>query len=139
VWLDNAAAERVVATLCQASLALAKGASDNAVRSVEPTGHQLPCPVCRGTMSTQRIANAWLDVDRCDAHGTWYDRGELERVARSAHVHVGDWRSTPAPAPPPPTSAPLTEASDSSSAEVAAEVAVHGGFVLLEVLFAMLE
>lgn len=99
VWLDSVVSARVIEVTCEAALGLA----DNVARSVpartdEPPQHALHCPVCQASMATTRVATAWLDVDCCAEHGTWYDRGELQRVARTAHLRTQDWRDTPAPA-----------------------------------------
>ena len=43
-----------------------------------PAQRRLACPVCGGAMSTLR--RGLIELDRCDAHGVWLDRGELEHV-----------------------------------------------------------
>ena len=99
VWLDHATSAWVLERGCQASVALSQRAAEHAQAPTEPTPHELTCPQCQQPMETVRIAQAWLDVDRCQQHGTWYDRGELERVARSQAQAADDWRNAPAPAP----------------------------------------
>lgn len=37
------------------------------------------CPVCGVTMQ-KRMSDAGIEVDYCDWHGVWLDRGELERL-----------------------------------------------------------
>ena len=98
VWLDAETSARVIDTACQATVQLAQQASQHGQAEVDTsTQHALACPTCQGTMRTTRVAKAWLDIDSCDAHGVWYDRGELERVARTAKIATSDWRQVQAP------------------------------------------
>jgi hypothetical protein len=43
----------------------------------------MACPVCRAAL------RAWsakgIVIDRCDAHGVWFDRSELDQLVASAH------------------------------------------------------
>lgn len=39
------------------------------------------CPVCTRPMASVRSGHVTLDV--CEAHGTWFDRDELGRLARN--------------------------------------------------------
>ena len=56
----------------------------------EPDFVYLACPVCRRTMNRQNfMRRSGVIVDQCLDHGTWFDRGELERAA--AFVASG-WR-----------------------------------------------
>lgn len=45
----------------------------------------LSCPVCADATRRVEIANTVNGVDVCDAHGTWFDRDELEMFVKS-HV-----------------------------------------------------
>ncbi|MEM6790208.1 MAG: zf-TFIIB domain-containing protein [Myxococcota bacterium] len=151
VWLDLATADHVVRTVCEGSLALSRRAADAAAQPSRPQAMLLQCPVCTHTMEPQRVATAWLDIDVCRAHGTWYDHGELEKVARATQRDVGDWRSRPAAAPAVGAVAggaavgvATHEAAgasflDTGAGEVAAEVAVEAGswalFAIIEALF----
>lgn len=136
VWLDRLTSERVVKNACQASIALARAAAESARPDVQPAAHHLSCPVCRAQMQTERVAKAWLDIDVCEAHGTWYDRGELERVARTANLQPGDWRNAPPAAAPPRE---RESSFDVDTADVATAVAVEGTFVLIDVLLALFD
>ena len=54
----------------------------------------LACPVCRGPMATLR--RGLVEVDRCDEHGVWLDRGELEQVLgreRRQGKRLDRWRA----------------------------------------------
>ena len=53
------------------------------------------CPVCDETMDEPLIFD--IPIDRCAAHGMWFDKAELEKVI--AHSRAEGWRSQPAPAP----------------------------------------
>lgn len=49
------------------------------------------CPVCSSPARRVEIANTVNGVDVCDAHGTWFDRDELEMFVKShADARAGD-------------------------------------------------
>jgi Zn-finger nucleic acid-binding protein len=108
VWLNQELAEELSAALEQKiALAFEEEATligDEAARrallpDVDTARADLPCPICRAPMQRVRIARAYLEVDSCSSHGTWFDRGEMQRVARS----LKDCGTTPVrPAAPPP-------------------------------------
>jgi Zn-finger nucleic acid-binding protein len=37
-------------------------------------------------MRRERVANAGVDIDICDAHGAWFDASELRAIARASNV-----------------------------------------------------
>ena len=81
-FLDAVAADSVVRALdesAQRAAALA-GSNPHATRVVDNLAKlaHVDCPVCHTRM--QRFAVGPVDVDTCVAHGTWYDRCELEDV-----------------------------------------------------------
>ena len=76
MWLDE---ERVEA---QAPLAYTGGAYS-----------ERHCPACDETMDEPRIYD--VPVDRCAAHGIWFDKAEFEEVLKRSR---GD---APAPVPEP--------------------------------------
>ena len=143
VWLDNATAQHVVDSVCEATLGMARSAAEAAAVPSRPAAQGLKCPACGQNMKATKVQAAWLDIDVCDAHGTWYDHGELEKVARATKRDVGDWRSQPKPAPPmtmnpqPPSQG--GGYMDDGTSEVVAEVAIEAGgwavFALIEALF----
>ncbi len=59
-------------------------------------GESLPCPICRAGL------RAWtargVVIDRCDAHGVWFDRAELDQLVALAHSGSGRSNSTAAAA-----------------------------------------
>jgi Zn-finger nucleic acid-binding protein len=98
LWLDQADANRMVHSLCDHALQLAESAAGHAPAKVDTAPEGIPCPVCRQPLARSRVDAAWLDIDVCAHHGTWFDRGELQRVARSLHrPQAADWRQQPAP------------------------------------------
>ena len=56
-----------------------------------------PCPVCQSVMSISRRGKTELDV--CEEHGVWLDRGELEdvvrrsRIGEATRVHMAEKRA----------------------------------------------
>jgi Zn-finger nucleic acid-binding protein len=143
VWLDNATAQHVIDTVCEHTLQMAQSAAGAASQpGTRPAAKLLSCPVCGQTMTAQRVQKAWLDIDVCAEHGTWYDYGELEKVARATQRDLGDWRSQPAPAPPlsrNPEPVVAAAAMSPDTAEIVTDVAVEVGgfaiFALIEALF----
>ncbi len=83
LWLDVAGSNRVTTVLCSATLAAADEASRVATHSPDTQLPDLPCPVCSQPMTRRHVDRARVDLDDCPQHGTWFDRGELQTVARS--------------------------------------------------------
>lgn len=54
-------------------------------------GERLTCPQCVAAMEPRRLYG--LDVDRCPAHGIWFDGEELEQALQAAAT-LGKRRST---------------------------------------------
>ncbi len=80
IWMDNATSQRVVSAVEEAILTLAVRATHAAKAPVE-TARVAACPMCKKEMVCASAGGVALDV--CSAHGTWFDRGEVQRV--SAH------------------------------------------------------
>lgn len=83
LWVDN----RTFLAICQArerQAALASGrprAGDPVPKGLELPVAYLACPVCRALMSRVNFARvSGVVVDVCREHGTWFGRGELQRV-----------------------------------------------------------
>jgi Zn-finger nucleic acid-binding protein len=104
MWLENDALELLSKAVPDSpasvrALKLAKSISSGAVQEADTAPDELPCPQCRQPMLRARMHDAWLDVDICHEHGTWFDCGEVERFAQSLKQQApADWRSTPPPA-----------------------------------------
>lgn len=89
VFLDNEASTRITRARDEAVAALARRAKERAPATIDTRPDDLPCPVCSAAM--RRVQSRGLvDLDICGEHGTWFDRGELNRVmdayARSIEV-----------------------------------------------------
>jgi Zn-finger nucleic acid-binding protein len=82
IWLDRAMSDRLTRALDSDTLALADAASHHAQSRVE-TSAPLSCPGCGAALTRQNVANARVEVDSCASHGTWFDRDELQKVARA--------------------------------------------------------
>jgi len=76
VWMDDASSRRLVAQPSERAAELASLAAKNAKQPVSAEGPLL-CPVCDEALGHHDFPNAHLRLDVCDAHGTWFDRGEL--------------------------------------------------------------
>lgn len=82
VWLGTACAQKFAQGLPRKAIALAAEHAAKAQDTAD-TNAPIACPICGTTMSRTHAAAAKLDLDFCNAHGTWYDRNELERIAQA--------------------------------------------------------
>lgn len=82
VWLDNAAAARMTEVLCSDTLAHADAGARLAQHAPDTRG-ALACPSCGATLERTTVGQTRVEIDFCRAHGTWFDRDELGRVAQS--------------------------------------------------------
>lgn len=131
----------IIEAACRPSIGLSQSAAHSARAKDLAEDGAINCPVCSEPLRRERVQNAWLDIDVCGLHGTWYDRGELERVARTAQISTQDWRSTPAPsgaAVALGAGAVGAYVATDIALDVGAEVAVEGSFFLLELLFELI-
>lgn len=122
VWLDAASARRVAEALPADALNLAENAAGFA-KGAADLDAPAPCPVCAKLMQRSRVALANLEIDVCPAHGTWYDKSELQRFADA--LQSSPWRAGKAAAggAKPPTAAPgPTCRTSSGGVEIAANV-----------------
>lgn len=96
VFADRAVTTKIERHLDRLLLALAHDAEQNA-RGPAAGGPDvdLPCPRCLLPMARERVEAAVCEIDRCAEHGTWFDAGELARIAR-----VNDRRKSRGFAPP---------------------------------------
>jgi Zn-finger nucleic acid-binding protein len=53
------------------------------------------CPVCDETMDEPLVFD--VPIDRCESHGMWFDKAELDRVLERSKIE--GWRSQPSPRP----------------------------------------
>lgn len=83
LWLDNASAARLLARSCPEIGSLADLASQNAQQHADVEG-AIRCPACQQALKRVPGGDPTLLIDICEAHGTWFDRGELQQVAALA-------------------------------------------------------
>jgi Zn-finger nucleic acid-binding protein len=76
LWVDHASVNHVAGT-----------AIDGATRA---NGDPMACPICRNALRAWSAKD--IVIDRCDAHGVWFDRSELDHLvahARHGRTHEG--------------------------------------------------
>lgn len=77
-WMAHADVRRMIDTSEKAPIELARMADSREVP--RPGGTDVrTCPECKGALVSEVLGGAEIDV--CDAHGTWFDRTELQQVA----------------------------------------------------------
>jgi len=84
MWVGPAVTTQLTRTLDV--LVAATRLAEEAARRVPLAGRvaqtSVYCPICRAMMQRLHYQNADLVLDSCTAHGTWFDRGEMQRVAQ---------------------------------------------------------
>lgn len=81
VWLDHAAATRMTQVLCSETL----GHANAGARTAQPvdTRAGIACPACGSALERTTVGQTGVEIDYCSAHGTWFDKDELRRVAQA--------------------------------------------------------
>jgi Zn-finger nucleic acid-binding protein len=88
LWLDDRARTDLLERKAEVLARRAPGALP------EPDDNAYPrCPQCNAVMKKEEMFYA--QVDRCPPHGVWFDRGELEFVAREHAAQVARSARTP--------------------------------------------
>lgn len=84
VWVDHGTAEHL-SRVNDPDLELAVRRAVGIVVSVPPNVRQASvfCPVCEKQATRTEIAGTVNCIDRCDEHGVWFDRDELEMFVKS--------------------------------------------------------
>jgi Zn-finger nucleic acid-binding protein len=92
VWAGKTVSHHVASVLDPGVRDLADVAQSYAEKQRGSRPGQVPrtCPECRSPLNERALGSVTVDV--CTPHGTWFDRGELQRVA--------DERQGKKPAPP---------------------------------------
>ncbi len=86
IFLDNDGSMHITRAHDSVIAQLAARARDRAVATaIDNRPHALPCPMCSALMR-RTLARGVAEIDFCSAHGTWLDRGELNRVM-DAYAH----------------------------------------------------
>lgn len=86
VWTDTTASRRITTTVDRELVGIARNAAKHAAESDPRLDGATPdvaraCPICSGPLTCVRSGHVPVDV--CTAHGTWFDRDELGRLARN--------------------------------------------------------
>ena len=84
-WLDEGELAAIKAsrekTFTRAEIDAIRGVTDKVVVGKEALASELACPKCEGPMERYNYAGAsGVVLDKCCAHGIWFDKGELEAV-----------------------------------------------------------
>ncbi len=80
IFLDNEGSTRITRAPDAVIAHLAKRAKERAVMTtIDVSPKDLPCPACTAPMR-RVLARGFVEIDYCASHGTWFDRGELNRV-----------------------------------------------------------
>jgi Zn-finger nucleic acid-binding protein len=82
IWLDSATTVRVETTLDTQTIQVGEVASSLSQNPAPPHAPSPPCPLCLNPMRSYVVLGTDVEVDACDAHGTWFDRGELQTLIR---------------------------------------------------------
>lgn len=80
IWLEKETMQKVVAYLDPQSIQMSEQAAETAEIPFPPHDARPPCPMCGEAMTTFVLQGTDVEVDRCEPHGTWLDRGELETI-----------------------------------------------------------
>ncbi|WP_394845074.1 zf-TFIIB domain-containing protein [Pendulispora brunnea] len=81
LWIGNELAARLLQQVEPDALALAEQASRHGI-PFPPLVARPGCPVCGVALRRITVHGTSTELDLCDAHGTWFDRDELQSVAR---------------------------------------------------------
>jgi Zn-finger nucleic acid-binding protein len=84
VWTDPSASRRITSTVDRELVGIAADVAKRAVESapdVPTPDSRRMCPSCGAPLACVRSGRVAVDV--CSAHGTWFDRDELGRLARN--------------------------------------------------------
>jgi len=134
VWLDRDGIARLGEALSGKTLAAVDSMTREAIREADEA-RPIDCPVCAEILIRRPVPAAGVAIDRCPEHGAWYDRNELQKVARAlgsvpaappvASVPakpVSPPKPVPSPKPvqTPPVAAPVPSRSPSKSGKKSA-------------------
>lgn len=95
VWLDGAASAEFAKDPHPTLVEMAKRAAANAARPGGDVQERRPCPVCAQLMKRTQYADNHFTLDACARHGTWFDPGELPKVATKIRIQVSARSANP--------------------------------------------
>jgi Zn-finger nucleic acid-binding protein len=144
IFLDNAARQRIIATV-DAAAAQASDLAAAHARWTPDLRQRIACPACGRPMEVTHVVAGGFELDVCDAHGAWFDRDELRRFvdalarqrSKSDKKSAAKMQRVPPPprdsSPPPSSKKSADDSGESTGLAVAA--GAFGLFVdLLDVL-----
>ena len=133
MWLDTAAASHITQVLCSETLAHAEAGARVARHPVDTRG-DIACPTCGAVAQRSLAGQARVEIDVCPAHGTWFDRNELERVAQ-AHAAARAYGSAAVVGVAAGGAALMAAQPRGQGVDAAdvAEIAIEGGSAALDV------
>lgn len=80
IWVDADTLQQISADREKQAFVSAAPAALNQPLQIEKTIRYVPCPVCHELMNRGQFAQcSHVIVDVCSAHGTWFDKDELQR------------------------------------------------------------
>lgn len=85
VWLDPELAGQVAHALEPELRTMADIAAQHA-RAVVDVALPAHCPHCHNVLHRFQVTRARIELDACGTHGTWFDSGELGKMARELAV-----------------------------------------------------
>lgn len=126
VWAGMGVSSRVVSILEPAVRELADVAERHAstAKSQAKPARMRSCPDCRAQLTVRALGAVFVDV--CREHGTWFDQGELQRVA--------DERLGKKPKPPDEEGPASARWKPDTGTELAADVAIGALGLFFEIL-----
>jgi Zn-finger nucleic acid-binding protein len=81
IWLDNRTFESICADRERQAALLGNASDVQRAETFEGVVRYLRCPQCREFMSRVNFGKcSGVIIDACRAHGTWFDRDELQRI-----------------------------------------------------------
>jgi Zn-finger nucleic acid-binding protein len=85
LWLDTEDCKRLLTALPHQAIRVAGTAARAAVQ-VDTVADDLACPSCSGRLERTHHKRANVFIDVCPVDGTWFDAGEMDRVAMALHA-----------------------------------------------------
>ncbi len=80
-WLDHHVARRAVEERSLVPARLSREAARHSRAS--PRAQHRKCPVCASELVATHVADAYVVIDVCMAHGTWFDPDEIRLVVEA--------------------------------------------------------
>lgn len=85
VWLCSQGTQQLGQALDRALQQTSSQFAQHARAQADQT-QRIYCPACRKALEHGEVSSQRVVLDWCDEHGTWFDPGELQRVAQAVAV-----------------------------------------------------